>query len=184
VLWIDAHADFNTPDTSPSGNLHGMSLQFLAGHPELGHLLPGRNFPPLRMADVHLIGARSLDRREREAVAEAGIRCHDMRVLDEYGVCALLRGILAGLDPEETHLHVSFDLDVVDPGLAPGVGTPVAGGLSYREAHLMMELLHESGLVRSVDFVELNPMLDHAGQTARLLVDLAASLFGKMISRR
>ncbi|MCZ8182522.1 MAG: arginase [Beijerinckiaceae bacterium] len=184
LLWIDAHADFNTPETSPSGNLHGMSLQFLAGHEELAHLLPGRNFPALRMADVHLIGARSLDRREREAVAEAGIHCHDMRAIDEFGVCALLRNILDGLDPAETHLHVSFDLDVVDPGLAPGVGTPVAGGLSYREAHLLMEMLHESGLVRSVDFVELNPMLDHAGQTARLLVDLAASLFGKTISLR
>lgn len=184
LLWIDAHADFNSPDTSPSGNLHGMSLQFLAGHQELAHLLPGRTFPALRMADVHLIGARSLDRREREAVAEAGIQCHDMRAIDEFGVCALLRTILDGLDPAEAHLHVSFDLDVVDPGLAPGVGTPVAGGLSYREAHLLMEMLHESGLVRSVDFVELNPMLDHAGQTARLLVDLAASLFGKTISLR
>ncbi|MCZ8186887.1 MAG: arginase [Beijerinckiaceae bacterium] len=184
LLWIDAHADFNTPETSPSGNLHGMSLQFLAGHPDLANLLPGRNFPALRMSDVHLIGARSLDRREREAVAEAGIRCHDMRAIDEFGVCALLRGILDGLDPAETHVHVSFDLDVVDPGLAPGVGTPVAGGLSYREAHLLMEMLHESALVRSVDFVELNPMLDHAGQTARLLVDLAASLFGKTIIRR
>lgn len=184
LLWIDAHADFNTPDTSPSGNLHGMSLQFLAGHQELAHLLPGRSFPALRMADVHLIGARSLDRREREAVAEAGIHCHDMRAIDEFGVCALLRDILDGLDPAKTHLHVSFDLDVVDPGLAPGVGTPVAGGLSYREAHLLMEMLHECGLVRSVDFVELNPMLDHAGQTARLLVDLASSLFGKTISLR
>lgn len=184
LLWIDAHADFNTPDSSPSGNLHGMSLQFLAGHPGLAQLLPGRRFPAVRMADVHLIGARSLDRREREAVAEAGIQCHDMRAIDEFGICARLRAILDGLDPAETHLHVSFDLDVVDPGLAPGVGTPVAGGLSYREAHLMMEMLHESGLVRSVDFVELNPMLDHAGQTARLLVDLAASLFGKTISLR
>jgi arginase len=184
LLWIDAHADFNTPETSPSGNLHGMSLQFLAGHPELQRLLPGRSFPAVRMEDVHLVGARSLDHREREAVAEAGIRCHDMRSIDEFGICAHLRRILAGLDPARTHLHVSFDLDVVDPALAPGVGTPVAGGLSYREAHLLMEMLHESSLVRSVDFVELNPMLDHAGQTARLLVDLAASLFGKTISLR
>ncbi len=184
LLWIDAHADFNTPETSPSGNLHGMSLQFLVGHPTLARLLPGRTFPSVAMRDVHIIGARSIDWKEKEAVAEAGIQCHDMRAIDEFGICARVRTILDGLEPSQTHVHVSFDLDVVDPALAPGVGTPVAGGLSYREAHLLMEMLYESGAVRSVDFVELNPMVDHAGQTARLLGDLAASLFGNTISLR
>jgi len=184
LLWIDAHADFNTPETSPSGNLHGMPLQFLGGHPTLAQMLPGISFPAVQMQDVHIIGARSIDWKEKEAVAEAGIQCHDMRAIDEFGICARLRTILDGLDPNKTHVHVSFDLDVVDPALAPGVGTPVAGGLSYREAHLLMEMLYESGVVRSVDFVELNPMVDHAGQTARLLGDLAASLFGNTISLR
>ncbi len=182
LLWIDAHADFNTPETSPSGNLHGMSVAFLTGHPTLAGLLPDHDFPAVHAGDVTLIGARSIDADEKAAIAAAGIHCLDMRAIDEFGVCALMRQVLAGFDPARTHLHVSIDLDVIEPALAPGVGTPVAGGLSYREAHLIMEMLYESGLVCSAEFVELNPMLDHAGTTARLLVDLAASLFGKTIS--
>jgi arginase len=182
VLWIDAHADFNTPQTSPSGNLHGMSLAFLTGNPELAALLPDRSFPAVPPADVCVIGARSIDLVEKRAIAEAGIACIDMRAIDEFGVCSLLRDALAGCDPATTHVHLSFDVDVVDPELAPAVGTPVPGGLTYREAHLVMEMLHETGLVGSVDVVELNPMLDVRGQTARLVVDLMGSLFGKTIT--
>ncbi|MCA0399484.1 MAG: arginase [Proteobacteria bacterium] len=182
LLWIDAHADFNCPRISPSGNLHGMSLAMLAGDARLGALLGDRRFPPVRAEDVHLIGARSLDSAEKTAIAEARVACLDMRVIDEFGICALLRRVLSRVDPAKTHLHVSFDIDVVDPALAPGTGTKVAGGLTYREAHLVMEMLHESGLVGSADLVEVNPMLDHEGQTARLAVDLVASLFGKAIS--
>lgn len=182
VLWIDAHADFNTPGTSPSGNLHGMSVAFLTGNSALSGLLLGREFPVVKPENIFLIGARSIDGDEKAAIAEAGINCLDMRMIDEFGICALVRDVLSGFDPARTHVHVSFDLDVIDPGLAPGVGTPVAGGLTYREAHIVMEMLHESGLVGSAEFVELNPMLDHAGATARLTVDLATSLYGKTIS--
>lgn len=182
VLWIDAHADFNTPQTSPSGNLHGMSLAFLTGNPELAALLPERPFPALETRDCCVIGARSIDLIEKRAIADAGMACLDMRAIDEFGVCSLLRDALAGCDPATTHVHVSFDVDVVDPELAPAVGTPVPGGLTYREAHLVMEMLHETGLVGSVDVVELNPMLDVRGQTARLVVDLMGSLFGKTIT--
>lgn len=182
VLWVDAHTDFNTPRSSPSGNLHGMALAFLTGAPELAHVLPGRSFPVLAPCDTYILGARSIDADEKRAVDAAGIRLFDMRAIDEFGVCALLREVLDGLDREKAVLHVSFDLDVLDPDLAPGVGTPVPGGLTYREAHLAMEMLHDSGLVGSVDFVELNPMLDVRGRTTALMIDLAASLFGRSIS--
>jgi arginase len=184
VLWIDAHPDFNTPQSSPSGNMHGMSLAFLTGNKDLANLLRGRDFPAILPADVSVIGARSIDQEEKEAIAAAGVRCHDMRAVDEHGIRSLMKDILAGIDLATTHLHVSFDLDVVDPALAPGVGTPVPGGLNYREAHHVMEMLHDSGLVGSLDVVELNPMRDIKGQTAELMVDLVGSLFGKAISLR
>jgi arginase len=184
VLWIDAHPDFNTPQSSPSGNMHGMSLAFLTGNEDLTRLMHGREFPAILPTDVSVIGARSIDREEKEAIATAGVRCHDMRVVDEHGIRHIMEETLAGIDPATTHLHVSFDLDVVDPALAPGVGTPVLGGLNYREAHHVMELLHDSGLVGSLDVVELNPMRDIEGQTAHLMVDLVGSLFGKAISLR
>jgi arginase len=182
VLWVDAHPDFNTPQSSPSGNLHGMSLAFLTGDRDLAQLLRGREFPAVLPSDVSVIGARSVDREEKEAIAAVGVRCHDMRAVDEHGVQALVKDVIAQIDPATTHLHVSFDLDVVDPTLAPGVGTPVPGGLNYREAHHLMELLHDSGLVGSLDVVELNPMRDVQGRTAELLVDLVGSVFGKAIS--
>lgn len=182
LLWLDAHADFNTPDTSPSGNLHGMSVAFLTGHKSLRQLLDNRPFPAISPADVTIFGARSVDRDEKAAIARAGITSLDMRAIDEFGVCALLRDFLSGIDPQTTDLHISFDLDAIEPSIAPGVGTPVEGGLTYREAHLIMEMLHESGVVTSAEFVELNPMRDLAGQTARLAVDLAGSLFGRTIS--
>jgi arginase len=182
VLWIDAHPDFNTPRSSPSGNMHGMSVAFLTGNADLSLLLRGRDWPAIAPEDVTVIGARSIDREEKAAIAAAGLRCHDMRAVDEHGIRHILEGVLGGIDPATTHLHVSFDLDVVDPAIAPGVGTPIPGGLNYREAHHIMELLHDSGLVGSLDVVELNPMRDIQGQTAGLMVDLVGSFFGKAIS--
>lgn len=184
LLWVDAHPDFNTPGSSPSGNLHGMSVAFLTGDGALSALMRDRAFPAVQPRDVAVIGARSIDREEKAAVAAAGIRCHDMRAVDEHGIRAILDDVLSRIDPATTHLHVSFDLDVVDPSLAPGVGTPVPGGLNYRETHHLMELLHDSGLVGSLDVVELNPMRDVQGRTAELLVDLVGSLFGKAITLR
>ena len=184
VLWIDAHPDFNTPQSSPSGNMHGMSLAFLTGNEDLAEVMRGRAFPAILPTDVFVIGARSIDQEEKEAIADAGVRCHDMRAVDEHGIRYLVEDVLGSIDPATTHLHVSFDLDVVDPSLAPGVGTPVSGGLNYREAHHLMELLHDSGLVGSLDVVELNPMRDIQGKTASLMVDLVGSLFGKALTLR
>jgi arginase len=184
LLWLDAHADYNTPGTTPSGNMHGMPVAFLTGDETLRPLLGARDFTPLNPADVHLFGLRSIDRAERASLAADGLDCVDMRLIDEFGAFALMRRLLDGLDPATTHLHVSLDLDLIDPSLAPGVGTPVPGGLSYREAHLLMELIHESGLMRSLDLVELNPFLDERGRSAHLAVDLVTSLFGKSILAR
>ncbi len=184
LLWLDAHADYNTPGTTPSGNMHGMPVAFLTGDKTLRPLLGARAFTPLNPSDVHLFGLRSIDRDERAALAADGLDCIDMRLIDEFGAFALMRRLLDGLDPATTHLHVSLDLDLIDPSLAPGVGTPVPGGLTYREAHLVMELIHESGLMRSLDVVELNPFLDERGRSAHLAVDLVTSLFGKSILAR
>ncbi len=181
VLWLDAHADFTTPSVSTTGNLHGMPVAFLCREPSLAALLPGRPFPPLAPARTEIFGLRSVDAAERRRLAACGIGCTDMRAIDEFGLAPMLRRSLGRLDPARTHLHVSFDLDIVDPALAPGVGTAVPGGLTFREAHLVMEMLHESGLVGSLDLVELNPFLDERGRSARLLADLAASLFGQTV---
>jgi arginase len=182
VLWIDAHADFNTPGISPSGNLHGMPLALLCGEPEFGDAFGGAWRGQVDPRNVTIFGARSIDRDERQLLADRGITVIDMRRIDEVGVVALMRQVLMGA--AGGHLHVSLDVDVMDPSLAPGAGTLVPGGLTYREAHLIMEMLHDSGLVGSLDIVELNPFLDHAGQSARLLVALAASLFGRQILAR
>lgn len=181
VLWLDAHADFNTPSTSPTGNLHGMALAFACGEPDLSFLLDGRSFPALAPSRVHLFGLRSTDGQERAALKARGVDVVDMRLIDEFGVGVLMQRLIDGLDPARTHLHVSLDVDFLDPALAPGVGTTVPGGATYREAHLILEMLHDSGLVRSLDVVELNPFLDLRGQSAKLLVDLLASLFGRRI---
>jgi len=133
---------------------------------------------------VTIFGARSIDRPERQLLEERGVNVIDMRHIDETGVVALMREVLARAEAVDGHLHVSLDLDVVDPAIAPGAGTPVAGGLSFREAHLVMEMIHDSACMGSLDIVELNPYLDQAGMSARLLVDLAASLFGRQIMPR
>lgn len=182
VLWIDAHGDFNTPRTSLTGNIHGMSLALLCGEPDF--VTEPSWYAPVDPAQVAILGARSLDQDERDNILARGIETFDMRMIDEHGVIALLRSFLERVDAAAAHLHVSFDVDVLDPSIAPGVGTTVPGGLTFREAHLIMELLYECGAVGSLDIVELNPFLDHAGRSAVLLVDLCASLFGQRIISR
>nr|WP_238182105.1 arginase [Methylobacterium trifolii] len=184
VLWLDAHADFNTPETSPSGNLHGMPLAALCGEPGFPGLFPEPDRPPLDPAHVHLFGLRSIDAGERALVTARRVEVTDMRDIDEFGVVAPLRRSLERVAQARGHLHVSFDVDFLDPAIAPGVGTTVPGGATFREAHLIMEMLHDSGLVRSLDVVELNPFLDERGRSARVLVELVASLFGRRILDR
>ncbi|WP_375455328.1 arginase [uncultured Methylobacterium sp.] len=184
VLWLDAHADFNTLETSPSGNLHGMPLAALCGEPGLSSLFSDPGRAPLDPTRVHLFGLRSIDAGERALVAARRVEVTDMRHIDEFGVVAPLRRSLERVAAAGGHLHVSFDIDVLDPGLAPAVGTTVPGGATFREAHLIMEMLHDSGLVGSLDVVELNPFLDERGRSARVLVELVASLFGRRILDR
>ena len=184
VLWLDAHADFNTPETSPSGNLHGMPLAAFCGEPGLSDLFADPGRPALDPTHVHLFGLRSIDAGERALVAARNVEVTDMRHIDEFGVVAPLRRSLERVAAASGHLHVSFDIDFLDPGLAPAVGTTVPGGATFREAHLIMEMLHDSGLVGSLDVVELNPFLDERGRSARVLVELVASLFGRRILDR
>jgi arginase len=184
VLWFDAHADYNTPATTLSANMHGMSAAFLCGEPGLDHLLgaePRVSIPP---SQLDLFGIRSIDPLEKELVRSRAIPVVDMRAIDEFGVAVLIRRVIDRVRAAGGVLHLSFDVDVLDPSVAPGVGTTVPGGATYREAHLVMELLHDSGLVRSVDVVELNPFLDERGRTARVAVELIGSLFGMQISDR
>ncbi len=184
VLWVDAHGDFNTPGTSPSGNLHGMALAMLCGEPEFADAFGGGWRVPVDPTHVTLFGTRSIDADERTLLESRGVDVNDMRLVDENGATALIRQVIDRVEATDGHLHLSLDIDAMDPSVAPGVGTTVPGGLTYREAHLCMELLYDSGIVGSVDIVELNPFLDHGGQSATLLVDLAASLFGRQIFRR
>ena len=178
VLWLDAHADINTPATSPSGNMHGMPLAALTGQPGFGEAFP-RSLAQIAPANLSLFGIRSVDPGERELIRALGLDVVDMRRIDEEGVVAPLRRILDRVAARDGLLHVSFDVDFLDPAVAPGVGTTVPGGATYREAHLVMEMLHESGLVGSLDVVEMNPFLDVRGQTALTIVELLASLFGR-----
>lgn len=185
VLWVDAHPDYNTPETSHSGNMHGMSLAFLAGDPILAPLLDAtRPFRPLARENIHVLGARSIDAGERSRLIDHGIDCVDMRAIDEQGVCALMRERIARWTERGVHLHLSLDLDCLDPSVAPGTGTMVPGGATYREAHLVMEMLADSGLVGSMDLVELNPFLDERGRTAVVGVELIASVFGRTVLDR
>lgn len=184
VLWLDAHADFNTPKISPSGNMHGMSLALLAGEAELAPVFgdePTVKVDPKRMC---VFGARSIDPGERELLKVRGVTVTDMRQIDEHGVSVLMRAFLERVVAENGVLHVSLDVDFLDPSVAPGVGTTVPGGATYREAHLVMEMLEDSGLVASVDVVELNPFLDERGRSATVLAELIASLFGQEIMDR
>lgn len=184
VLWLDAHADFNTLETSPSGNVHGMPLAALCGEPGFPDLFAPGERPPLNPDHLHLFGLRSIDAGERALVTKRNVGVTDMRAIDEFGVVAPLRRVLERVASANGHLHVSFDIDFLDPGIAPAVGTTVPGGATFREAHLIMEMLHDSGLVGSLDVVELNPFLDERGRSARVLVELTASLFGRRILDR
>jgi arginase len=181
VIWFDAHGDFNTAETSPSGNVHGMILAALCG---LGDTRlvdvggPGASIDPKRLV---IVGARDLDPSERELLRSAGARVLTMSDIDRRGMEAVTREALDIALDGSAGLHISFDLDVVDPSEAPGVGTPVHGGITYREAHLAMEMVAESGRLTSLDLVEVNPILDHHNQTAILATELALSAVGKRI---
>ena len=178
VLWLDAHADFNTSQVTPSGNIHGMPVACLCGiGPEtLVHL--GGSAPAIRPDQIRQIGIRSVDLGEKRLVKEYNLDIYDMRYIDEVGMKRVMEEALQGVDAG-THLHVSFDVDFLDPAIAPGVGTTVPGGPNYREAQLVMEMIADCGRMGSLDIVELNPMLDNRNETARVAVDLVESLFGK-----
>jgi arginase len=180
VLWIDAHAALNTPSTSPSGNVHGMPLAHLLGRGDKRLLDIWGGGPIIRPEDVALIGLRSLDRGEKELIQRFKLRAFTMKEIDRRGIAEVAALALEHLKVVD-RLHVSFDADALDPALAPGVGTPVPGGLSYREAHLLMELLADAEVVTSLDLVEVNPILDIQNMTARTVVEMTASLLGKRI---
>jgi arginase len=184
VLWLDAHSDFNSPASSPSGNMHGMPVAAFCGEPSLASVLGPERAAPVTPDSVTLFGIRSVDRQERAAVSRRGVNVVDMRTIDERGIVAALKPVIDAVRAAGGHLHVSLDVDFLDPSLAPGVGTTVPGGATYREAHFCMELLFEAGIVGSMDIVELNPFLDVRGASAQLLVELTASLFGKTIIDR
>jgi arginase len=178
VLWLDAHADFNTSEITPTGNIHGMPMACLCGDGPAPLISMAGRVPAIESSWVRQIGIRSVDEGERQRVRATRLEVYDMRHLDEAGMRAVMESALAGLD-DDTHLHVSFDVDFLDPEIAPGVGTTVPGGPTYREAQLCMEMIADTGLVRSLDIVELNPALDVQNRTAQVAVDLVESLFGK-----
>ena len=178
VLWFDAHADFNTATLTPSGNIHGMPVACLCGHGPQGLIEIGGHIPAINAKDIRQIGIRSVDEGEKRMVHDMGIEVFDMRFIDEMGMRHAMELALAGVD-DNTHLHVSLDVDFLDPTIAPGVGTTVRGGPTYREAQLCMEMIADTGRMASLDLFELNPALDVRNQTAELAVDLIESLFGK-----
>ena len=178
VLWLDAHADFNTSDSTPSGNIHGMPVACLCGLGPDVLVNLGAPGPALRPDEIRQIGIRSVDRGEKRLVKEYGLDIYDMRYIDEIGMRRVMEEALDGVDAD-THLHVSFDVDMLDPSIAPGTGTRVPGGVNYREAQLMMEMIADTGRMASLDLVEVNPALDKRNATAKLAVELVESLFGK-----
>jgi arginase len=183
VLWLDAHPDLHTPDSTSSGNLHGVPVAYFTG---MDGFAP--HFPALKFAvpteNICMMGIRSVDPAENARLAKAGIEVHDMRAIDENGIVAPLRAFLERVRAANGLLHVSLDVDFLDPDIAPAVGTTVPGGATFREAHLVMETLCDSDLVTSLDLVELNPFLDERGRTAQLMVDLTASLLGRKVLDR
>ena len=181
VIWVDAHADINSPATSPSGNVHGMPLAaLLGGEPhELSRI--GGDQPSIRPEHTVLVGIRNLDDREKEIVKASGVHAFTMKDIDRLGIAEVMDRALAAASNGTGGVHVSFDLDVCDPAIAPGVGTPVKGGLDYREAHFVMEAVAESGRLVALDLVEVNPALDLRNTTAELATELALSAFGKRI---
>ena len=180
AIWIDAHGDLNTPETTPSGNVHGMVLAAVLGLGRPAFDSPVWPLPAVDPGRVALLGVRSLDPAERDLIRELGVKAHTMSEIDRIGVERVMRESLVHV-AGPGFVHVSIDMDVVDPEVAPGVGTPVRGGLSYREAHLALELVAESGLATSLDVVEVNPIFDRQNATGQLAVELAASALGARI---
>jgi arginase len=178
VLWFDAHADFNTHVLTPSGNVHGMPVACLCGHGPDELVTMGGHVPAMEPSQLRQIGIRSVDAGEKRLVHEVGIDVFDMRYIDEMGIRHTLEQALFGVD-DDTHVHVSLDVDFLDPVIAPGVGTTVSGGPTYREAQLCMEMVADTGRLASLDIVELNPAFDVRNRTAEVAVDLIGSLFGK-----
>ncbi len=181
VIWFDAHADFNTPETTPSGNIHGMVLSALAGFGDDALVHATGRGPRLNPERIAIVGARDLDPGECELLRRAGVLVLTMADIDRRGMYHVTAEAIARASDGTRGLHVSFDMDVVDPSEAPGVGTPVHGGITYREAHLAMELVAASGKLISMDLVEVNPILDQANRTAQLATELALSATGKRI---
>ena len=181
LIWVDAHADMNTPASSPTGNLHGMPLSTLLGKGITQLVELGGFAGKLRPENVALVGIRTLDHEEKRICRESGIRYFTMREIDERGMAAIMKEAVAVATKGTSGIHLSFDVDGIDPLYAPGVSTPVTGGLSYREAHLALEMIADTGMLTSMEFVELNPMRDVAHKTAELLVELVQSALGKSI---
>jgi arginase len=183
VLWLDAHPDLHTLETTLSGHLHGVPMAYALGATSFAGVYPPLA-APLKAENICMMGIRSVDPAERKLLAATDIAVYDMRAIDEHGVAPLLGRFLERVAAARGALHVSLDVDFLDPDIAPGVGTTVPGGATFREAHLIMEMLHDSQLVTSLDLVELNPFLDERGRTARLMVDLVASLMGRRVLDR
>ena len=182
VLWLDAHPDIHDLDSSQSGNLHGTPVAYFSGLSDFGDAYPYPTYIPAQ--NICMIGIRSVDPAERTHLAHSKIKVHDMRALDEHGIVKPLGRFLEKVREAKGNLHVSLDVDFLDPAIAPAVGTTVPGGATFREAHLVMEMLCDSKLVTSFEMVELNPFLDERGRTAKLLVDLCASLMGRRVLDR
>jgi arginase len=178
ILWLDAHADFNTSQITPSGNIHGMPVSCLCGFGPSELVELGGRSPAIDAACIRQIGIRSVDAGEKKLVRDNGLDIYDMRYIDEVGIKRVMEEALDGVGAN-THIHVSFDVDFLDPDIAPGVGTTIPGGPNYREAQLVMEMIADTGRLGSLDIVELNPALDNKNATAKLAVDLVESLFGK-----
>ncbi|MBL4891236.1 MAG: arginase [Rhizobiaceae bacterium] len=183
VLWLDAHTDFHTLDSTTTGNLHGTPLAYFTGQEGFGKFFPELHVP-VKPENICMLGIRSVDNAEQARLSKKCLDINDMRTIDETGIAEPLRAFLERVKSCNGRLHVSFDVDFLDPSIAPAVGTCVPGGATFREAHLVMEMLHDSGLVTSLDVAELNPFLDERGRTATLMVDLVASLFGKRVMDR
>lgn len=181
VIWFDAHGDLNTPETSPSGNIHGMPLAVSLGLGETTLTQIGGYCPKIQPENIVIIGARSLDEGEKRLIKEKGIKVYTMHEIDRLGIPKVIEGTIAYFKDRTDGVHLSLDLDGLDPLYAPGVGTPVEGGLNYRESHLAMEMFFESEMITSAEFVEVNPILDEKNKTGILAVGLMASLFGESL---
>lgn len=181
ILWVDAHGDMNTPATSPSGNVHGMPLACLLGYGPGDLRKVGGDFDKVNPDNVALVGVRSLDSGERKFIEQTGVHVFTMSDIDRQGIHRVMKKAIAKVTNGTSYVHVSFDLDAVDPTIAPGVGTPVKGGLDYREAHLIMESLYEAKAMTSLEIVEVNPILDEQNTSAEFAVEIIQSAFGKRI---